>query len=176
MAVGKKQRFEVFKRDGFECQYCGAKPPTVVLEVDHILPRAKGGKDETDNLTTACCDCNRGKSDVLLSSVPQSLAERHARIVEREEQYRGYACYIATIRRRENRDVQRVCAAFESCFPDRTLTEQMKVSIKRNFLTHIDAARLCEFMLTACDRCHSRPMDAVKYFCGMCWRTIKEGR
>ena len=69
MAVGKTLRFEVFKRDGFTCQYCGSRPPDVVLELDHIDPRAAGGGDEVINLITACFDCNRGKSDKRLGDV-----------------------------------------------------------------------------------------------------------
>ncbi len=30
--LSKKMRFDVFKRDGFQCQYCGAMPPNIVLE------------------------------------------------------------------------------------------------------------------------------------------------
>lgn len=64
MAVkSKTKRFEVFKRDKFTCQYCGRRPPDVVLECDHIHPEAKGGDDEYSNLITACFDCNRGKRD-----------------------------------------------------------------------------------------------------------------
>jgi 5-methylcytosine-specific restriction endonuclease McrA len=36
--LSKKLRFEVFKRDGFSCQYCGAHPPDVLLEIDHVIP------------------------------------------------------------------------------------------------------------------------------------------
>lgn len=57
----KKLRFEIFKRDSFTCQYCGAQPPAVVLEVDHIHPVAEGGDNAQDNLITACDKCNRGK-------------------------------------------------------------------------------------------------------------------
>jgi 5-methylcytosine-specific restriction endonuclease McrA len=35
-SVGQKLRFEVFKRDGFTCQYCGCSAPNSVLEIDHI--------------------------------------------------------------------------------------------------------------------------------------------
>ena len=69
MAIGKSLRFEVFARDGYTCQYCGARPPDVVLELDHIHPRAKGGSDEITNLITACFDCNRGKRDKVLTEV-----------------------------------------------------------------------------------------------------------
>lgn len=41
--ITKKTRFEVFKRDGFKCVYCGACAPEVVLVVDHIDPVANGG-------------------------------------------------------------------------------------------------------------------------------------
>lgn len=66
MAVSKSKRFEVFKRDNFTCQYCGRKPPSVVLECDHLKPRASGGDDEMINLVTSCFDCNRGKRDTEL--------------------------------------------------------------------------------------------------------------
>lgn len=55
-------RFEILKRDGFQCRYCGARPADgAVLQIDHITPRAEGGTDEPTNLTTACRDCNTGK-------------------------------------------------------------------------------------------------------------------
>ena len=66
MAVSKRTRFEVFKRDGFTCQYCGRTPPTVTLECDHVHPRARGGGNQLCNLRTACSDCNLGKSDIPL--------------------------------------------------------------------------------------------------------------
>lgn len=65
--LGKKIRFEVFKRDRFTCQYCGRKAPDVILEVDHINPVCKGGKNSMTNLVTSCRDCNRGKGKIELS-------------------------------------------------------------------------------------------------------------
>lgn len=67
MALSKRVRFEIFKRDGFTCQYCGQRPPEVVLEVDHIHPQSKGGTDDMLNLITACSACNNGKRAELLS-------------------------------------------------------------------------------------------------------------
>ena len=66
VALSKRTRFEIFKRDGFTCQYCGAQPPEVVLEVDHILPVANGGDNDPMNLVTSCFNCNRGKTDKQL--------------------------------------------------------------------------------------------------------------
>lgn len=70
--VTKSVRFEVFKRDGFRCVYCGADPSTGPLHVDHVEAVANGGTNEPDNLVTACEPCNLGKSDV-------PLGERQAR-------------------------------------------------------------------------------------------------
>lgn len=72
--ITKKIRFEVFKRDGFRCQYCGRSAPNVVLNADHIDPVANGGETSPDNLLTACVDCNSGKSDRLLA--PAIVAEK----------------------------------------------------------------------------------------------------
>jgi hypothetical protein len=59
-------RFQVLKRDSFMCTYCGKRPPEVELQVDHVVPRSKGGSNELSNLRTACSFCNYGKSDRLL--------------------------------------------------------------------------------------------------------------
>lgn len=74
-AIGKKLRFEVFKRDGFCCQYCGGNAPNVNLEVDHVIPVAEDGTNDIDNLITACENCNRGKGariamDLVLKWIP----------------------------------------------------------------------------------------------------------
>lgn len=65
--ISKKARFEVFKRDGFKCQYCGRSAPEVTLEIDHIKAVAHEGKSDIMNLVTSCRDCNRGKGKTLLS-------------------------------------------------------------------------------------------------------------
>ena len=62
MAVTKRLRFEILRRDGFTCRYCGAKAPDVELAVDHVTPKALGGTDDPTNLATACKPCNAGKS------------------------------------------------------------------------------------------------------------------
>lgn len=55
-------RYDVMKRDGFKCVLCGrGVNGGVQLEVDHIIPIAKGGRTEMSNLQTLCRDCNRGK-------------------------------------------------------------------------------------------------------------------
>lgn len=67
LPTSKRLRFEVFKRDLFTCQYCGARPPEVVLVVDHIMPVVGGGLTDIDNLISACLACNQGKADKPLT-------------------------------------------------------------------------------------------------------------
>lgn len=68
-STGKRLRFEVFKRDGFTCRYCGGQPPEVILVVDHIVPVAEGGPSTIENLNTACEACNQGKAHKPLGEV-----------------------------------------------------------------------------------------------------------
>ena len=86
--IGKKLRFEIFKRDSFTCQYCGKKAPDVVLEVDHIKPVASGGDNGLLNLVTSCYDCNHGKGARELSddSVVTKQRDQLDNLQERREQ------------------------------------------------------------------------------------------
>lgn len=62
--TSRQQRFIILHRDGFRCQLCGRRAiDGVTLEVDHVLPRAKGGSAVPWNLWTLCVDCNQAKSD-----------------------------------------------------------------------------------------------------------------
>ena len=48
-------------RDAHQCQYCGKRPPLRELNIDHVLPRSRGGDDTWENLVTACRVCNLRK-------------------------------------------------------------------------------------------------------------------
>jgi hypothetical protein len=63
MSVSNRLRFEILRRDGFSCRYCGARAGEgAVLEIDHVLPKVLGGSDKPTNLVAACVDCNGGKT------------------------------------------------------------------------------------------------------------------
>jgi len=51
----------MLKRDNFTCQYCGKKKQN--LTIDHVVPKDLGGKDEWENLVTACVECNNKKGN-----------------------------------------------------------------------------------------------------------------
>jgi 5-methylcytosine-specific restriction endonuclease McrA len=56
-------RRNIFKRDHATCQYCGAKPGSSELTIDHVLPRAQGGTSRWDNCVLACVPCNARKAN-----------------------------------------------------------------------------------------------------------------
>ena len=62
-AVEESIRYRVLRRDRV-CVLCGAKPQDAQLQVDHIVPRSKGGSNDMSNLQTLCARCNRGKSNL----------------------------------------------------------------------------------------------------------------
>lgn len=66
-------RQNIFKRDNFECQYCGTKRD---LTIDHVIPRAKGGADTWTNLVTACKKCNAKKGNHALENSNMTLRRR----------------------------------------------------------------------------------------------------
>lgn len=56
-------RRNIYKRDRYTCQYCGAQPGTEELTVDHVNPRAQGGISTWENCVLACIGCNARKAD-----------------------------------------------------------------------------------------------------------------
>ena len=54
-------RFNVFLRDGFQCQYCGGGFAAEELTFDHLVPRSRGGRTIWTNVVTACQGCNLRK-------------------------------------------------------------------------------------------------------------------
>lgn len=64
--MSESLRYDVFKRDDYKCQICGAGAKDGAnLQVDHIIPVSKGGKTEISNLQTLCSRCNLGKSNKM---------------------------------------------------------------------------------------------------------------
>lgn len=56
-------RRNIFKRDRYTCQFCGAQPGPTELTIDHILPKSRGGKSEWTNCVLACLGCNARKAN-----------------------------------------------------------------------------------------------------------------
>lgn len=90
-------RIRILERDGFQCVYCGRRPPEVALEVDHVLARSRGGTDDATNLVTACRECNNGKraglialpEGVILAAIPTRLQRSVQRLHAVEAAWRS---------------------------------------------------------------------------------------
>lgn len=91
MAISKRMRFEILRRDNFRCYYCGATAAESDLHVDHVIPVTLGGTDIAENLVTSCADCNAGKSSTapseeLVAKIDEAVAlEAAARRIAAEE-------------------------------------------------------------------------------------------
>lgn len=170
-ALSKKTRFEVFKRDGFTCQYCGAPPTKSVLHVDHIGPVALGGTNDIDNLITACAECNLGKGATPLSSHPAALADRGAEVAEREAQIAAYNEIMRDKRERTEADMWSVAEALtpgaESGYP------RSGLSSIRTFVDLLGVEDALDAASIARNRFPRSDPTAFRYFCGICWKRIK---
>lgn len=69
-------RFNLFLRDEFRCQYCGAVGE---MTFDHVTPRAKGGKTTWENVVAACPSCNLRKADKAMEAVGLRLNRKPKR-------------------------------------------------------------------------------------------------
>lgn len=56
-------RRNLYKRDKNTCQYCGARPGSSELSIDHVMPRSRGGHSTWENCVLSCLDCNRKKAN-----------------------------------------------------------------------------------------------------------------
>jgi len=65
-------RRAVFARDGWTCQYCGA----AAENLDHVIPRSRGGAHSWDNVVAACRRCNSRKENRLIEDAGLRLARR----------------------------------------------------------------------------------------------------
>ncbi len=84
-----EEGLNILKRDHYRCQYCGLDGSTsfenyLVMTVDFVVPRARGGKKESRNLVTACRPCNLIKG----RRVFKNFEEAKAYVLKRREELR----------------------------------------------------------------------------------------
>jgi len=175
MSISRKIRFEVFKRDLFTCQYCGRKPPDVILEADHITPKSKDGDDDINNLVTSCFDCNRGKGKNSLDVIPTSIYENLETIKEKQEQLGEYNKILKKLKTRETKNINKIDKIYNSYFTQYTLAEIFKRGTLRNFTKMLPMVEIEDAMEIACSKFRNEETgssQAIKYFCGICWNKI----
>lgn len=169
--TSKRMRFEVFKRDNFECQYCGAKPPKIPLELDHIIPVSKNGKTIIDNLITACFDCNRGKTNIELDSVPTPLIDNMERKKIAQLQYLEFKKILKKEKKIIEEEIDEVEKIFMGFFNGWSFSPSFRITVKK-FIKKIGVYEVIESMEISCSKIHNSD-DSLKYFCGICWNKIK---
>jgi len=130
--ISKTLRFEVFKRDSFTCQYCGKMAPDVILEVDHINPVKRGGKNDILNLITSCKDCNRGKGARLIddNQVLKAQQEQLKELSEKREQMKEMLRWREELKSFHNEQVEEVMKIIEK-LTKFTANDRGKMMIKK---------------------------------------------
>lgn len=167
-------RFEILRRDGFRCKYCGAQAPDVALTVDHVIPTALGGADTADNLVTACSDCNAGKAS---SNPDEPVVDSVAADAERWR----YAMETAAAKQLADRGAMyEYLISFERCWrswhvvdtgDEIELPNDWKQSVARFYSLGLEIEYVIEAVETAMT---ARSRDPFKYFCGVCWNILRE--
>jgi len=72
-------RDTLFERDHYRCQYCGNHFPDHQLNMDHVIPRAKGGRTSWENIVTSCIPCNTRKANRLPHQASMHLMKKPER-------------------------------------------------------------------------------------------------
>lgn len=81
-------RYEVLKRARFRCELCGISADVKALEVDHIIPRSKGGSDDISNFQALCYSHNAMKRD---------RDDTDFREIRKSYDHRDHDCLFCTI-------------------------------------------------------------------------------
>lgn len=165
MAVSKRTRYEVLRRDNHTCRYCHATDAP--LTVDHVTPVALGGTDAPDNLVAACRDCNAGKSssnpDATLVADVSAEALRHAELTKA-----AYAVIVNNISERHDY-VEEVLEEYDDALPP-----DAEDSIGRWFKMGVPVELVQDAARTACRK--TKPFTGTRrftYFCGIVWNQIQ---
>lgn len=170
MSLSKRMRFDVLKRDGFRCVYCGAVPPAVVLQVDHVIAKSKGGPDSMDNLVTSCQPCNSGKSDVLIGPMPETPGFEERKKIAVELHIKAEKALAA--RRKLDSAVELLCGYCESVFGDEFIAmDKYELNAFPRFLKRISFEEIIDAVDIVFQ--NKNTWDFF-YFCGVCWRKVNE--
>ena len=75
--VGYEVREYLLEKCGRRCVYCGAQ--NIPLEIEHIIPKSRGGSSRVSNLTLACEKCNRAKNNLTAAEFGHPEIEKQAK-------------------------------------------------------------------------------------------------
>lgn len=164
MAVTKRTRFEVLRRDNFTCRYC--RSTETELTIDHVTPVALGGTDDPDNLVAACRDCNAGKAsstpdNELVDDVAADAARWAAAIKQAaaalEQEAAARDAYVD---------------AFVNAWPSyRHIPNSLISTVEALYETGLPVSVMLDAALVATT---ARGIaDRPAYFAGICWKRVR---
>lgn len=166
MAISRRLRFEVLRRDDYRCRYCGAGPETE-LQVDHVVPEALGGSSQPENLVTACRACNAGKSSSAPDApVVQAVSDDALRWAQAMQQ-------AAEIQRQQRDEFDVYCDRFYNAWPPTySLAHDWRNALEQWFKLGVEI----ELLLSCLDIAFGvREVEwRWKYFCGIVWNKVRE--
>lgn len=179
MAVSKRLRYEILRRDNNTCRYCGGSAPDVVLTVDHVVPTALGGSDDPTNLVAACKDCNAGKT----SSSPD--APLVADVSDRAVQWGAAIARWATQRRDERYERDCYVDQFTDAWdlwrygPDDDRKKVPKpggweASIWQFYEAGLPVEELEDAIKIALGRDRVQLEEKFRYMCGVAWKQVEK--
>lgn len=184
MAVSRRLRFEILRRDGHTCRYCGAKAPDVELTVDHVVAVTLGGGDEPNNLVTACQPCNAGKSSIPADAAIVEDVDATAMLMARAVEQ------AAEVRRSDAALVQAIVGSFFDAWGSWRWGEtyenpggvevprddDWENSVERFVALGLNEDDILRFVDKAMrSRASSSTANGVwKFFCGCCWRELAD--
>lgn len=164
MAITKRTRFEVLRRDNHTCRYCRATDAP--LTIDHVTPKALGGTDDPSNLVAACRDCNAGKS----SSAPDATLV--ADVSDDAIRWASAMRQAAEILSESVSERDAYIGAFLNAWPTFRHVPDSLLSTVGHFYglglpesVMVDAARTAGTARGIYDR--------PAYFAGMCWKRVR---
>lgn len=161
-SLSKNLRFEVFKRDSFKCQYCGAEAPDVLLVIDHINPVSKGGDNDLTNLITAFKDCNCGKTNRTLDdkSVVYKTRKQLEELQERREQLEMMMRWRQVLKDFKEKIVEELCFYWQELAPGYTVNENGIKNVK-SLMRKYSHDEIVEAMDISAERYLERTQDGV---------------
>lgn len=69
----KFTRRNIYEHYQYRCCYCGKKFHSTDLNLEHVIPRSRGGKTNWENIVTACVPCNSRKADKMPAEAGMKL-------------------------------------------------------------------------------------------------------
>ncbi|MFF3006998.1 HNH endonuclease [Kitasatospora sp. NPDC057940] len=177
MAVSKRLRFEILRRDNHTCRYCGATAPDVKLTVDHVTPTALGGSDSPENLIAACEPCNSGKSSVpadaaIVADVAQDALRWAAALKQAAAELEAQEAPRLAYRKAFQRAWETWTYESGGQRLSTPLDENWRTSIERFRVAGLPVSVWPDIVETAMTNPTVKLPNVFKYVCGIAWRMI----